>query len=409
MFNFDWNRHFKAITIVVALLIAGGSFFAGVWYGYENRPGAEKVLGVAGKEPTPALSEIDFNPFWDVWAKLEEKFVDKGKIDRKNLVNGAISGLVKSLGDPYTEFLPPAQTKQFQEDIKGSFSGIGAEIGIRRGTLTIISPLKGSPAERTGLKAGDKILRINATSTQDLLLDEAVRMIRGEKGTEVKLLILRDTFDTPKEYTIRRDEIKIEIISTEQKSNGIFVIKLNHFTENAAYEFRKAIQQFYDSGSNKLIFDLRNNPGGYLTISVDIASWFIPSGEIVARERYASGEEDIYRSNGYRLLEEVPVVVLINEGSASAAEIVAGALRDIRGIKLVGAKTFGKGSVQEVELLDDGSSLKITIAKWLTPKGTEINGIGLEPDVKVELPPTEEQDPKRDLILEKGIEMLKGL
>ena len=373
--NSGWNRYFKVITIIVALLVAGGSFFAGLWVGYENRPGTEKVLGILGKETATQFQEVNFNPFWDVWAKLEEKFVDKGKIDRKNSVNGAISGLVKSLGDPYTEFLPPAQTKQFQEDIKGSFSGIGAEIGIRKGILTIISPLKGSPAEKAGIKAGDKILRINATSTQDLLLDEAVRMIRGEKGTEVKLFILRDAFEAPKEFTIRRDEIKIQIIETEQKPDGIFVIKLHHFTENAAYEFRKAVQQFLESGSKKMILDLRNNPGGYLTISVDIASWFIPSGEVVARERYASGEEDIYRSNGYRILEEVPMVVLINEGSASASEIVAGALRDIRGIKLVGVKTFGKGSVQEVELLKDGSSLKITIAKWLTPKGTEINGV----------------------------------
>jgi carboxyl-terminal processing protease len=169
------------------------------------------------------------------------------------------------------------------------------------------------------------------------------------------------------------------------------------------------VQEFLDSKSQKLVLDLRNNPGGFLNISVDIASWFLPSGEIVARERYADGSEDLYRSSGYRLLENVPMVVLINEGSASASEIVAGALRDARGIKLVGNKTFGKGSVQEVMPLRGGSSLKVTIAKWLTPKGTEINGTGLEPDVKVELPPAEEQDPKKDPIMEKGIEVLRGL
>lgn len=407
--NFKWQKNAKALTIVIALLCLGAGFFAGVYLGYENRPGVEKILNVTGKERPPELSEVDFNLFWDVWTKLEDKYVDKDKIDRNNLVFGSIKGLVGSLGDPYTEFLPPAENKQFQEDIKGSFGGIGAEIGIRRGTLTIISPLKDTPAERVGLQPGDKILRINATSTADLTLDTAVRFIRGNPGTEVKLLVLRDLFDQPKEFKLTRDIIKVKIVTTEKRADGVFVIKLHHFTENAAFEFRKAVQEFLNSGSKKLVFDLRNNPGGFLTISVDIASWFLPPGEVVARERFADGSEELYRSVGYRLLENVPMVVLINEGSASASEIVAGALRDIRGIKLVGAKTFGKGLVQEAIPLKGGSSLKVTIAKWLTPKGAEINGTGLEPDVKVELPPVEKQDPKRDLILEKGIEVLKGL
>ena len=409
MSNFNWRKHQKILAALIALLVIGASFFAGVYFGYENRPGVEKVLNITGKEKPAQFSEIDFNLFWDVWSKLEDKYVDKDKIERNNLVLGSIKGLVGSLGDPYTEFLPPAENKQFQEDIKGSFGGIGAEIGIRRGTLTIIAPLKDTPAERAGLEPGDKILRINATSTADLTLDTAVRLIRGTPDTEVKLLILRDSFDQPKEFKLTRDIIKIKIITTEKRADGIFVIKLHHFTENAASEFRRAVQEFFDSKSQKLVLDLRNNPGGFLNISVDIASWFLPSGEVVARERYADGSEDLYRSSGYRLLENVPMVALINGGSASASEIVAGALRDIRGIKLVGAKTFGKGSVQEVMPLRGGSSLKVTIAKWLTPKGAEINGTGLEPDVKVELPPAEEQDPKKDPILEKGIEVLRGL
>ena len=247
------------------------------------------------------------------------------------------------------------------------------------------------------------------TVTADLMLDEAVRLIRGPRGTEVKLLVLRDSFDQPKEFKIIRDEIRVSILTTEKKEKGIFVIKLNHFTENAAYEFRNAVQEFFRSGSDKLILDMRNNPGGFLVISVDIASWFLPAGDVVARERFADGSEEEYRSSGYRLLQDVPTVVLINEGSASASEIVAGALRDIRGIKLIGTKTYGKGSVQEVQPLPDGSSLKLTIAKWLTPKGTEINGTGLEPDIKVELPPESEQDPEKDLFLDKAMEVLNGL
>ncbi|TSC74921.1 MAG: hypothetical protein G01um101433_973 [Parcubacteria group bacterium Gr01-1014_33] len=410
--NFDWKKYTKAYAIVLALVVIGASFFAGARYGYQNRPGVEKVMGILGKEPNPQtkLKEADFNLFWDVWSKVEDKFVDKAKIDREKLVYGAISGMVRALGDPYSEFLPPAETKQFQQDIKGSFGGIGAEIGIRKSMLTIIAPLKGSPAEKIGLKAGDKIIKIDDKVSADLPLDEAVRLIRGETGTKVRLTIMRDSFEKPKEFTITRDIIKIQILETEQKPDGIFVIKLHHFTENAGSEFRKAVEEFYRSKSKKIILDLRNNPGGFLTVSVDIASWFIRSGEVVARERYADGSEDSYRSSGYRLFENIPLVVLVNEGSASASEIVAGALRDAKGIKLVGAKTFGKGSVQEVLNLARNSSLKVTIAKWLTPKGIEINGKGLEPDVEVKIPEKpKEGEEDRDWIMEKGIEVLRGL
>lgn len=411
MLNFNWRKYTKAYIILAALFLLGASFFGGVYYGYENRPAVEKVLFVLGQKQPAQFKEVDFNLFWDVWSRVEEKYVDKEKINRQDLVYGAISGLVKALKDPHSEFLPPAQTKQFQEDIKGSFSGIGAEIGIRKGVLTIVAPLKNSPAERAGIKAGDRILKVDDTFTADLMLDEAVRLIRGPKDTEVKLLILRDTFEQAKEFKITRDVIRVEILETEKKPDGIFVIKLYHFTETAGFEFRKAVQEFFQSGSKKLILDLRNNPGGFLTVSIDIASWFLPTGEIVARERFADGSEEIYRSSGYRLLEKTPMAVLVNEGSASASEIVAGALRDSRGVKIVGTKTFGKGSVQEVQPLPENASLKITIAKWLTPKGEEINGKGLEPDIKVELPKEEPKkgEEEKDVIMEKGVEVLKGL
>lgn len=409
MLNFDWKRYTKVYLVLVAVFLLGLSFAGGTYYGYENRPAVEKVLNVLGQNPPPQFQEVDLNIFWDVWSRLEERYVDRAKVDRKELIYGASAGLARALKDPYTEFLRPVETKQFQEDIKGSFSGIGAEIGIRKGTLTVIAPLKDSPAERAGLKAGDKILKVDDTTTADLTLDEAVRLIRGPKGTEVRLTVLRDSFDKTKEFKIIRDLIKVQILTTEKKSDGIFVIKLHSFTESSGFEFRKAVQEFYESGSQKLILDLRNNPGGFLVMSVDIASWFLPAGEVVAKERFADGSEDVYRSSGYKFLENVPLVVLVNEGSASASEIVAGALRDVKGAKLVGTKTFGKGSVQEVVPLTGGASLKVTIAKWLTPKGVEINGTGLEPDVKVELPKEEDQDPKKDLIMERGIEVLKEL
>lgn len=409
MGNFEWRKYTKVYLVLAAIFLLGLSFAGGTYYGYENRPTVEKVLNVLGQNPPPQFQEADLSIFWDVWSRLEQRYVDRAKIDRNDLIFGATAGLAHSLKDPYTEFLRPVETKQFQEDIKGSFSGIGAEIGIRKGTLTIIAPLKDSPAERAGLKAGDKILKVDDTTTADLTLDESVRLIRGPKGTEVRLTVIRDSFDKTKEFKIIRDTIRIQILTTEKKPDGIFVIKLHSFTENSGFEFRKAVQEYLDSNSQKLILDLRNNPGGFLVMAVDIASWFLPAGETVAKERFADGSEEVYRSSGYKFLENVPLVVLVNEGSASASEIVAGALRDIRGAKLVGTKTFGKGSVQEVMPLTGGASLKVTIAKWLTPKGVEINGTGLEPDVKVELPKDEDQDPKKDLILEKGIEILKGL
>lgn len=397
----------RALFTLTALLLLGASFFAGAWWGTANRPAVERIANVLHKEQPANLAEVDFNLFWDVWTRLENKHVDKGAIDRKKILYGAIAGMVGSLGDPYTQFFPPAETKQFQQDIKGSFEGIGAEIGIRKGLLTIIAPLKGSPAEAAGLKPEDKIIKIADRITTDLNLDEAVGLIRGPKGTTVAFLIAREGQQKPLTITVTRDTIKIVILETEKKANGIFVIKLYHFSENAPEEFRKAIQEFLASGAKKLVLDMRNNPGGYLTGAVDVASWFLPLGEIVVKEQFSDGTSDAYRSSGYQGMQGIPIVVLINQGSASASEIVAGALRDARGFKLIGQKSFGKGSVQEVENLAENSSLKITIAKWLTPKGTEINGKGLEPDIAVEI--KNDQKENEDPTMDKALEILRGM
>ena len=394
------------LIVLASILIIAASFGGGVYVGYERRPAIERVKAVLGQE-TAKPQEIDFSQFWEVWAKLEEKYVDRDKIERQKLVWGSISGLVRALGDPHTVFLPPQQSKLFQDDVRGSFGGIGAEIGIRKDIRTVITPLKGSPAERAGLKTGDKILKINATSTDGLTLEEAVSYIRGEIGTSVTLLVARNDEDV-REISVVRDKIVIPILETERKEGGIFVIRLFSFNDTARVEFRKAVREFLAAGDAKLVLDLRGNPGGLLDAAVDIASWFIPAGEVVARERFADRSEVIYRSSGYRLLEETPVVVLANQGTASAAEILAGALRDIRGAKLVGEKTFGKGSVQQVDELRGGASLKITIAKWLTPSSTDINDKGLEPDIKVEIT-DDDREAGRDPQLERAVEVLKGL
>lgn len=403
-----YQKYLKpSLVVLISILIITASFGGGVYIGYERRPAIEKVKGILGQEVAKP-KEVNFSQFWEVWAELEQKYVDRGSIDREKLVEGAISGLVKSLGDPYTVFFPPPEAKQFEENVRGSFGGIGAEIGMRKDVLTVISPLKGSPAERAGLKAGDKILKINATSTADLTVDEAVGMIRGEIGTTVLLTIIREDNDGVKEISVTRETIVIPILDTARKDGGVFLIRLMNFNEKSPQEFRKALQEFIASGDQKLVLDLRGNPGGYLDAAVDIASWFIPAGEVVAREHFGNSKEEIYRSSGYRLLEGTPVVVLIDQGSASAAEILAGALRDIRRIQLVGQKTFGKGSVQQLTELRGGASLKITVAKWLTPNGTSINEKGLEPDVPVEIQ-QKDIDEGKDPQLEKALEILKSL
>ena len=342
------------------------------------------------------------------------------------MVYGAISGLLKSLKDPYSVFFTPEELKEFQIEINGEFEGVGMEIGIRKNILTVIAPLKGTPAEKAGILSGDKILRIDETSTADISVEEAVKLIRGPGGTDVKLTILHNGDDNAKVFSITRGLIKIPVLDTESRSsnekissNGeqknetqkqntdVFVIKLYNFGESSAINFRQALRQFLESGKKKLILDLRNNPGGFLEASVDIASWFLPQGETVVIENYGGKEpQKIHRSRGYNTFKNLPMVVLVNKGSASASEILAGALQDHGIAKIVGEKTFGKGSVQELIPLTSDTSIKITVAKWLTPKGQSISEGGLTPDILVE-EKAEDLEKEIDKIMEKGLELLK--
>jgi len=396
----------KLIIISLALLIC---LLFGFGWGYilaENlRPSIEKIKGVNNAEISKP-QDVDFSVFWDAWKTIEEKFVDRKNLDRQKMVYGAVSGLVRSLDDPYSVFMEPVESKKFQDDISGSFEGIGAEIGIRKEILTIIAPLKDSPAQKAGLLAGDKVLKIDDTITADLTIDEAVNKIRGPGGTEVKLMIAREGWTEAKEFKNIRNKIKIPIIDFEIKNNNIAYVQISHFTSNLSNEFKDIVKQILNAQPKGIVLDLRNNPGGYLEVAVDIASYFLAKGEVVAIEDFGNGDKQEYRSAGYKLLAEYPMVILVNEGSASAAEILAGALRDDLGIKLVGQKTFGKGSVQELEEMQKGASLKITIAKWLTPKGTCIHENGLDPDIKVELTEKDIEELK-DPQLEKALELLK--
>jgi len=386
-------RPFKIFLVFLAALAI---FAAGIW---------------AGKSDCPALPPEDVNLalFWQTWYALEQNYVDKSKIDHQKMVYGAIKGMVDSVGDPYTAFFDPESSKKFLEDTSGSFEGVGMEIGIKRDQLQVITPLENSPAQKAGIRAGDVIVKIDGKSTSGITTDEAVDLIRGPKGTEVVLTIYREDWKEAKDFKITRAVINVPSLKWEIKNGNIAYIQLYQFTEKASNDFKAAAIDIINSPAKKIIFDLRNNPGGYLNVAQDIAGWFLKKGQMVTRESLGEQKGEIeYKSERPSLLVKYPIVVLINEGSASAAEIVAGALRDNRQVKLVGQKSFGKGSVQQLMPFGDGSSLKVTIAKWLTPNGDEINEKGLTPDVEIKNT-AEDEEKGKDQQLDKAIEIINEI
>ncbi len=398
------NQILKKFTIVISLILAllvclGVGFFIG----QESIPSVEKIEGLINKE-LGKPQELDFGLFWDTWDLIEEKYAGRLKLNQQEMIYGAISGMVKSLRDPYTIFMDPEDSHRFLEDIKGSFEGIGTEIGIKGGVLTIIAPLENTPAKRAGLKAGDKIIKIDDTLTAELTLDEAVNLIRGPKGTKVTLTIIRA--EDSKEIEIIRSVIDIPEVRWELKQDYIAYIDIYHFSDEVSQEFTKTASEVLASNAKGVILDLRNNPGGYLERAVDIAGWFLEKGTLVAIEDFGNNQKKEYRASGNARLKDFPLVVLINQGSASGSEILAGALRDNKGTKLIGEKSFGKGSVQQLEKLKDGSSIKITVAKWLTPKGVSITDEGLEPDIEVELT-EEDYNNNRDPQLDEAVKILR--
>ncbi|MEA2098191.1 MAG: S41 family peptidase [Patescibacteria group bacterium] len=356
------------------------------------------------KDENGIEERADFGVFWEAWRIVEDKYTLED-LDYEKMVFGAVSGMVDSLDDPYTVFLSPQDKEMFEQDMKGSFSGIGAEVGFRDKFLTIVAPLKGSPAERAGLLSGDKILKVDETEIIGMNIDEAVSIIRGEKGIMVKLTVKRDGFQELKEIEIIRDIIKIETVEWELKNENIIYIRISQFKEETIDEFDSQIDDIIVNDPKGIIIDLRNNPGGYVSTLENIASRFLDDGDVIFVEDFGS-KKDVYKASKNNKFNNIPVVVLINEGSASASEIFAGALRDNKSAKLVGKTTFGKGLVQEMKYLKDGSALKITVAKWLTPNGLDINKNGIKPDYEVEMT-LEDYELDRDPQLEKALDILK--
>jgi carboxyl-terminal processing protease len=404
IYEFVKNR--KTSFLILLLVLFFGS---GVFVGFNSNKNKDQRINLLNKENSEIINQTDFSSFWKAWNTIDKKYPGSENTKDQERVYGAISGLVSSLNDPYSVFFNPEETKTFQDDILGSFSGVGMEVGIKDKILTVISPLKNTPAYKAGIKSGDRILKIDDTSTANLSVEKAVKLIRGEKGTTVILQISNNGDKNLKNISIVRDTIDIPTIDTELRSDGIFVIKLYTFSANSSNLFRKAIKEFYESNSDKLLLDLRGNPGGYLDSSVNIASWFLDSGKPIVIEDYGNNKKKkIYRSEGYNVFtDKLKFVILINGGSASASEILAGAMQDYGRAKLVGEKSFGKGSVQEVVEITPDTILKITVAKWFTPKGNSISEKGLIPDYVV--PITQKDiDNKIDPQLNKAINLLNN-
>ncbi|OGG73646.1 hypothetical protein A3A40_02040 [Candidatus Kaiserbacteria bacterium RIFCSPLOWO2_01_FULL_54_20] len=376
--------------------------------------------GGAAAQLTIPPQDVDFSPVWKAWRVIDEKFVPAAVATSTQVATstaeknqervwGMIQGLAGSLEDPYTFFLPPKENQIFADDISGAFEGVGMEIAVKNQVLTVVSPLKGSPAERAGIKSGDRILKIDNIETGGMDISTAVSRIRGPKGTQVTFLIMRESFTEPREIKVTRDVINVPIVTTEARSDGIFVIELQSFTANSPELFRRALREFVESGSRSLVLDLRGNPGGYLEAAVDMASWFLPTGRVVVTEDYGGNAESVvHRSRGYDVFNEnLRMVMLVDRGSASASEILAGALQHYGIAKMVGDRTFGKGSVQELVEITSDTALKITVARWLGPDGEQIPLDGIVPDVEVK---NTEEDVKagKDPQLEKAIELLGG-
>lgn len=384
--------------INILLLVSLGVLIFGVGFKYGefttqqtvSPERAEEIDNIEETQDQFAQEQsVDFGLFWETWNKLDEKFVGQDKLDAQKMFYGAIKGMVASLEDPYTFFLTPEEQSKSEDDLGGRFEGIGAQLGLEENQIVIVAPLKNSPAEAAGVQAGDVIISVDGQSTEGWTLNEAVTNIRGEGGTTVELGLLRNgeevTVDVVRD-TIKIDSVELSYESGEQ--GQVAYLKLNQFGDSTNTEWNDAIdevRQRYDAGTIEgLIVDVRGNPGGYLDSSVYIASEFIEEGKIVVRQESTIEEDREYTVKRQGKLLDIPLVVLIDKGSASASEILAGALRDYNRATLVGTKTFGKGSVQEALELSSGAGLHVTVAKWILPNGEWINGKGINPTVQIE-------------------------
>ena len=398
------GKFFTTSAVIIAAFVLLGGAFSGGFYLGQKMPQNLVISGVANIENSTTTA-ADFSTFWQTWKTINDNYLKDGEVADQKRVYGAIRGLVASLGDPHSMYLEPSDSQKFQEDIQGEFGGIGAEIGIKRNQLVVVAPLKDTPASRAGLLAGDKILKISSTSTEGLTVEEAVKLIRGPLNTEVVLNVYRDDWEVPRDFKLLRAKISAPTVDLKMEEN-IAHLQLYSFNANANRLFYEALITALQNNAQGMVLDLRNDPGGYLEVAVDIAGWFLPKGALVVSETQKNALPQEFRSNGSGALSTFPVVILINGGSASASEILAGALRVQRGIKLIGEQSYGKGTVQQLFPLKDDSSVKLTVAQWVLPDGAILEGNGLKPDMEIKITEDDIKN-KKDPQLEKAVEVLK--
>lgn len=396
----------KSYGIVFLLVL---TFFFGVHTG-KNRTNASTVGEAGAVDNLGTVSSVytadtDFQLFWDLWSDIKKNYVHQ-PVNDIDLFYGAMEGLLEATGDQYSSFFTPETAAAFDEELSGSFSGIGVEIGRRNDVLVVISPLEGSPGDIAGLKPGDIIISIDDEDALTISLDEAVSRIRGEEGTTVKLTVLSENADEPRDIVITRSKIENIGMRWDIRDDGIAHLRLSAFDQDTENLLNKFIKEAQAAEVRGIVLDLRNNPGGFLEMSIEVASEWIEDG-IIVREKDLADDDRVHQARGKARLANIPTVVLVNQGSASASEIVAGALKDHGVAELVGRTTFGKGSVQKYEQLQDGSAYRLTVALWLTPDGIQIDHEGITPDIEIEMT-EDDYNNDRDPQLDKAIELLNS-
>lgn len=405
--NIETKKQPTFHKIIIGIIIVCVAYYAGFQSGKSGFAFEPKEFKVVNTADAP--KNVDYSLLWDAMGVVNEKYIEE-KPTAEEYLYGAIRGAVAATGDPYTSFFEPRDLESFKTDLKGSFDGIGAEVGMKNNSIVIVAPLDESPAKKAGILAGDIIVKVNGEDTQGWTVEQAVGKIRGKKGTEVTLSIFRegrlDTFDV----TIVRDIISIKSVKWEIKEvsgKKVFVITVSRFGDDTKALFEKAINEVLNQSVSGIAVDLRNNPGGYLQTSVDLASFWLDPGTKVVTEEKSKGASTEYKSFGVPRLKNYKTVVLINGGSASASEILGGALQDLKKATLIGEKSFGKGSVQELVDLKNGAAVKVTVARWVTPSGKNLNKEGLHPDIEVKLTEDDIKNSK-DTQMEKALEIISN-
>ncbi len=380
----NWGR--KSVPFIIVAVIA---------FGMGVKLSGFDLTSLERNKNSKAPADLNYTSVEQLYDRLRQKY--DGNLDAEKLIDGMKKGLVEATGDPYTTYFTPKESQDFQDSLDGKFSGIGAELGKKDGQLVVVSPLEGFPAQKAGVKTGDIILQVNGEDASKWSVDQAVSKIRGDKGTTVKIQVARD--QKPLEFTITRDDITIPSVKYEVTSDNIGYMQISRFAEDTGALAQKAADEFKSKNVKGVVLDLRGDGGGYLDAAVSVSSLWLDNGQTVVQERQGNKVVDTLQAKGGNVLKGFPTVVLIDGGSASASEITAGALQDTANAKLVGVKSFGKGSVQELQKLNDGSELKVTVARWYTPKGKNIDKEGISPDIEVKMNDDDvaaNRDPQKD-------------